>query len=73
MKKISDFFEANVERDFLFRAPACFIHEGKRWDYIVNSGHDHTKSFIKKLESSKIFRIKFIEKSGVWAVRYRRY
>ena len=73
MKKISDFFESNVERDFLFRAPACFIHEGKRWDYIVNSGHDHTKSFIKKLESSKIFRIKFIENSGVWAVRYRRY
>ena len=73
MKKISEFYISKSTKEFIYRAPACFIYEGRRWDYIVDFKNNHIKKFISNLEASKIFKIRFIKSSGVCVIRYIRH
>lgn len=73
MKKISDFYITKSTKEFIYRAPSCFIYEGKRWDYIVDFKSSHIKKFIRNLESSKNFKIRLIKSAGVFVVKYIRH
>ena len=72
-KEVKDFFGVEVERDALFKAPACFRFDNQRWDYIINSTPEHAESFAMKLGSTKSFKLKKINNSGLWAVKIIRH
>ena len=72
MKKTSEFYITKETKDFICKAPACFIYKGKRWDYIVDSKNTNVRKFINNLETSKFFKIRFIKSVGVFVIKYIR-
>jgi hypothetical protein len=67
-------FNIEVEGDILKKLPACFIYNNKRWDYSIKSeDRNHAKSFALKLQSTKTFEVKHLEKSDCWIVRFIRH
>ena len=75
MKTLLDkIFNIQVEGDILKKAPSCFKYDNKRWDYTIKSeDRAHAKSFALKLQSTKTFEIKHLEKSDTWLVRFIRH
>jgi hypothetical protein len=68
-KSIKDFFNVEVERDALYKAPACFRHDGQRWDYIIKSTKEHAADFARKLTLTGAFKTKKLEQEGMWVVK----
>lgn len=69
MKTYKDLLGIKIEKYSLFRAPACFKHDGMRWDYIIQSDPEHAETFAKQFELSKVLKVKYIKDSGVWLIR----
>lgn len=72
-KELRDFFGVEVERDALFKAPACFVHDGQRWDYIIKSTREHAADFARKLTLTGAFRTKKLDQEGTWVVKILRH
>jgi len=69
MKTYKDFLGIEVEKNSLFKAPACLKHDGMRWDYIIQSGSKQDKELIDNLDYSKVSKVKYIKSSGVWLIK----